>query len=171
MASARKYLGYFFKGLDVLNKTLLFIAVSSFCIICFAQVIFRYVFNNSIVWADQACRYLFCVSTFLGAALCVNEKKHTSIDILAEVLPKKFLPYQTILIYTLIAVFGVVLIDSGITLAAKSMRQKVTTLPLNMGVIYGMIPFSAAIITINALRVVGREIEMVITRCRKEENA
>ena len=94
MASARKYLGYFFKGLDVLNKTLLFIAVSSFCIICFAQVIFRYVFNNSIVWADQACRYLFCVSTFLGAALCVNEKNIPPLIFWQRCFQRSFYPIR-----------------------------------------------------------------------------
>ena len=144
--------------LDVAQLTALFISAVGFSIICFAQVIARYVVNNSIIWADQACRYLFCVSTFLGAAICVKERKHTSIDFLAEVLPSKGKKIQTIIIYAIIAVFGIVLARSGYELAIKAMRQKVSTMPLKMGQIYMMVPISAAFITLNAVRVVVNEI-------------
>ncbi len=145
--------------LDVAQLTALFVSAVGFSIICFAQVIARYVVNNSIIWADQACRYLFCVSTFLGAAICVKERKHTSIDFLAEVLPPKGKKIQTIAIYLIIAVFGIVLARSGYALAVKAMRQKVSTMPMKMGQIYMMVPISAAFITLNAVRVVISEIQ------------
>ena len=166
MQKIDKIFSTLFKGVDFANKALLCVAAIGFSGICFAQVFCRYVLNNSIVWADQACRYLFCVSTFLGAALCVNEKKHTSIDILAELLPEKGKKIQTIVIYLIIAVFGIVLAKSGAHLAAKAMKQKVTTLPLSMGVIYEMIPISAVLITINGFRVAFRELQDLL---RKED--
>ena len=159
MNGLKKALSVFLRALDAAQLTALFLSAVGFSAICFAQVIARYVLNNSIIWADQACRYLFCVSTFLGAAVCVKEKKHTSIDFLAEVLPEKGKKVQTIVIYAIIAVFGIVLMRSGYALALKAMRQKVSTMPLKMGQIYMMVPISAALISINAVRVIVREIQ------------
>ena len=156
--SVKKIITAILRILDAAQLTALFVSAVGFSIICFAQVIARYVVNNSIIWADQACRYLFCVSTFLGAAICVKKRKHTSIDFLAEVLSPKGKKVQTIIIYVIIAVFGIVLMRSGYALAIKAMRQKVSTMPMKMGQIYMMVPISAAFITINAIRVVAAEI-------------
>lgn len=165
MNGLKKALKALVKVLDVAQLTALFLSAVGFSLICFAQVIARYVVNNSIIWADQACRYLFCVSTFLGAAICVKDRKHTSIDFLAEMLPPKARKYQTIVIFVIIAAFGVVLARSGYALALKAMKQKVSTMPLKMGQIYMMVPISALFITINAIRVVIEE----IVGLRKEE--
>ena len=159
MNGLKKALSVVLRALDAAQLTALFLSAVGFSAICFAQVIARYVLNNSIIWADQACRYLVCVSTFLGAAVCVKEKKHTSIDFLAEVLPEKGKKVQTIVIYAIIAVFGIVLMRSGYALAVKAMRQKVSTMPLKMGQIYMMVPISAALISINAVRVIVREVQ------------
>lgn len=159
MNNVKKILSIAFKILDIFQKSAVFISAVGFCLICFAQVIARYCFNNSIVWADQACRYLFCVSTFLGSALCVKDRKHTSIDILAEFLTERGKKIQNMGIHAIIAVFGVVLCKSGYALAKKAMRQKVTTLPLKMGMIYMMVPVSAVLITINALRIIFEDYE------------
>lgn len=159
MNNVKKILNIAFRILDIFQKSAVFISAVGFCLICFAQVVARYCFNNSIVWADQACRYLFCVSTFLGSALCVKDRKHTSIDILAEFLSERGKKIQNISIHAIIAVFGIVLCKSGYKLAKKAMRQKVTTLPLKMGMIYMMVPVSAVLITINALRVIMEDIE------------
>lgn len=159
MDSIKKILNAVFKVLDVFQKGAVFISAVGFCLICFAQVIARYCFNNSIVWADQACRYLFCVSTFLGSALCVKDRKHTSIDILAEFLSERGKKVQNICIHTIIAAFGVVLCRSGYALAKKAMRQQVTTLPLKMGMIYMMVPVSAVLITLNAIRVIVEDLD------------
>ena len=158
MKGLKKAVAVFLRVLDAAQLTALFVSAVGFSLICFAQVIARYVVNNSIIWADQACRYLFCVSTFLGAAICVKERKHTSIDFLAEVLPPRGKKVQTIVIYAIIAVFGIILVRSGYALAIKAMRQKVSTMPLKMGQIYMMVPISAAFITLNAIRVVAAEI-------------
>ena len=161
MDNIRKALNVLFKVLDIFQKFAVFTSAVGFCLVCFAQVIARYCFNNSIVWADQACRYLFCVSTFLGSALCVRDRKHTSIDILAEFLPERGKKIQNICIHSLIAIFGIVLCRSGYRLAMKSMRQQVTTLPLKMGMIYMMVPVSAVFITLNALRVISEDLAML----------
>ena len=44
-----------------------------------AQVLWRYAFNNSLVWTEEASRYLFVWMTFIGAALGLKEGTHIRI--------------------------------------------------------------------------------------------
>ncbi|MGI5117660.1 TRAP transporter small permease [Treponema sp. SP13] len=157
----KKIIDSFLKGLDSLNKILLFISTASFFSLCLTQVICRYVFNHSLSWSDQACRYLFCITTFLGTALCVKDELHTTIDILSEIISPKTKLYQKIYVYLIIFFVGIVLIFTGKILSVGTMTQKTTTLPITMGAVYSMIPISAAIICINAIRVIVKYIKLI----------
>ncbi len=144
----------FFKAMDFFSKAALCLSVAGFSCLAMAQVICRYVFNSSLSWSDQGCRYLFCITTFMGAAICVREQSHITIDILAEILPKRFLKYQAVVVSVLIFLMSVLLIVTGWRLAVRNLGQDTTTLPLTMGTIYMMIPISSAIMAVNAVRVI-----------------
>lgn len=51
------------------------------------SVIMRYVFNDSLSWAEEICRYLFVWSTFLSASLCLRRRSSIKIDMLVLSLP------------------------------------------------------------------------------------
>ena len=53
-----------------------------------AQVVWRYAFNNSLVWTEEASRYLFVWMTFLGAALAVKEGTHIRVTAFVDDLPE-----------------------------------------------------------------------------------
>lgn len=144
----------FLKAMDLFSMATLCLSVAGFSCLALTQVVCRYVFNNSLSWSDQACRYLFCVTTFMGAAICVREQGHITIDILAEILPKRFLKYQAVVVSIFIAALSALLIVTGWHLAVRNLGQDTTTLPLTMGTIYMMIPISSAIMAINAVRVI-----------------
>ena len=46
------------------------------------QVIWRYVFNNSLSWSEELSRYLFAWLIFVGAAIAVKENTHIRVDII-----------------------------------------------------------------------------------------
>ena len=48
--------------------------------IMFAQVMFRYTFNNSLSWSEEIAKFIFIWITFLGAALCFRDRKHLGVD-------------------------------------------------------------------------------------------
>ncbi len=52
-----------------------------------AQVIWRYVFNASLVWTEELSRYLFTWIIFIGAALAIKEATHIRIGFLVDRLP------------------------------------------------------------------------------------
>src|SRR3546814_18099107 len=57
-------------------------------IITFGQVVARYVFNYSFVWALELRTYLFAALIFLGISYGVRVGAHIGVDPLVKVLPK-----------------------------------------------------------------------------------
>ena len=54
----------------------------------FFSVIFRYVLNNSIVWAEEVLRYLMMWVVLVGAGLTTREDQHVSMDIMQSFLKR-----------------------------------------------------------------------------------
>ena len=53
------------------------------------QVIFRYIFNNSLFWSEELARYLLVWLTFLGASCAYHRRVHPSIDLITNRLDEK----------------------------------------------------------------------------------
>jgi len=51
-------------------------------------VIMRYVFNNSLTWAEEVCRYLFVYSAMLSVPLCLKRRSSVKIDVIMLSLPQ-----------------------------------------------------------------------------------
>jgi C4-dicarboxylate transporter DctQ subunit len=52
-------------------------------------VLLRYFFHSAIFWAEETLRYLIVWVSFIGAATCVREASHISLDTLVKVLPPR----------------------------------------------------------------------------------
>jgi len=55
-----------------------------------ADVIFRYIFNSPIFFAQEITEFLLVVLVSLGLSYCAIEKGHVSVDVLAGKLPKRW---------------------------------------------------------------------------------
>ena len=77
------------KAEDILLKvTGWFMAILIFAMMVdvFASVMSRYIFENSIPFAEELGRYLFVWITFTGMARCVATDKHVALDLLSHAL-------------------------------------------------------------------------------------
>ena len=54
-----------------------------------AQIVFRYGFNSSLIWAEETCRYLLIWVSFLGIALAYERGEIAAIDLLRDPLPPR----------------------------------------------------------------------------------
>lgn len=81
-------------------------------LITFAQVVARYVFNYSFVWALELATFLFGGLIFLGISYGVRIGAHIGVDALVKVLPRKAAYVAGIvatllcLLYTVIVFYG-----------------------------------------------------------------
>ena len=96
-----------------------------------AQVFWRYVLNDSIVWTEPASVMVMGWFIFLGAAVGIREGYHLSFDILLYVIPHR----EKLLLHTVsdIAVggFGVGMVWYGWLLAAKTAGNKLPSLGIS----------------------------------------
>ena len=126
-------------------NTVLFSAAS---IICFAAVIFRYVFNNSIVWAEESVRFMFVFLFFFGAAEAVRRKKHVMMDVFINMLPGKAGMAVRIFDDLLVLAFLCAAAWLGYSNAMKNMGQLSAALHIPYGLMYLSIPIGCILMAI-----------------------
>jgi len=74
------------------TKAIRFFAGTSLLVIVvvvLAQVLARYVFNTSLIWAEELCRYLLIWQTFLLAGYAFQRGEMVAVDIIPNLLSPK----------------------------------------------------------------------------------
>ena len=71
------------------NRWALIAMMGSMACLVFANVVARYVFNDSIIWVEEFTQFEMIWITFLGAGLALREGRHVAVDIVDEYLPTK----------------------------------------------------------------------------------
>ena len=82
--------------------------LASMTIVTFAQVVARYVFNYSFVWAFELTTWLFGGLIFLGISYGIRVGAHIGVDALVNILPKGIARSITILATVLCLVYGTI---------------------------------------------------------------
>jgi TRAP-type C4-dicarboxylate transport system permease small subunit len=129
------------KALNTLSITLMFAMV----VIMFSQVMLRTFAGSSIIWSEEALRFMFIWLVFLGVAAAIYSNDLSRFELLQEKLP----PLGQKILSTLIHLFsGAILYIAAIgamPLIRRQMNQLATALPIKMGVVDLVIPVSASI--------------------------
>lgn len=115
-------------------------------IVIFAQVIFRYIFENSLSWSEELGRYLFVWITFLGAALGIREKAHVALDALVNALPPAVRKPVWWIGYLAMIGLALAMVVTGTSLIELGMRQRTAAMQIPMGYVYVVLPISGALI-------------------------
>jgi TRAP-type C4-dicarboxylate transport system permease small subunit len=125
----------------------------SLALVIFYQFFTRYVMNDSASWTEEIGRYLLIGTAFVGAAMNVRKNNHIHVDFVYRLVPRwagrgmaiavdfariAFLGYCTWLTYLLITKIG-------------SSRMAIVDLP--MGLVYGVVMFGFALMTVRAVQV------------------
>ena len=135
-----------------------------FVTLTFIQVVLRYLFADSILWADEICRYLFIWMVFLAAGLVVGKCKHISIEILKSFLSEggsrilESISDILIIIFSIfLSVYGWKIISISFTVIAPA-----TEIPMSyfqmIFIVFGVVCIYRSIIHLVALAS-GREPE------------
>jgi TRAP-type C4-dicarboxylate transport system permease small subunit len=124
-----------------------------------AQVLWRYAFNNSLVWTEEASRYLFVWMTFLGAALAVKEQSHIGVTAFVDSLPERLRSWLRVLelaltaaLLGLLAVVGFQWVGLNADTPTPALR-----LPLNYA-LYASLPVASLIGFCFAVQHLGEEL-------------
>jgi TRAP-type C4-dicarboxylate transport system permease small subunit len=77
------------------------------------QVFGRYVMNDTPTWAEALALQLVLYVTALGVAVGVRDAGHIGLESLVSLLPESWRLKMEILIHLLVALFGGIMVQSG----------------------------------------------------------
>ena len=140
------------KVFDLIIRILTFLALGALVIVFMAGVIGRYVFNYSLYWSDELCRYLFVAVIFLGGISCAGSDSHTRIDIISMHIPEKYKNAYEIFIRILMCIFSVLLLCVGFAFTTANMTKVSSAMRIPMWWVYAVIPFSGFGMAVNSFR-------------------
>ena len=69
------------------NRAIIFLMMAAMATLVFVNVVARYVFNFSIIWAEEVSQYLMIWIAYLGAGLALREGRHVALELLHDWLP------------------------------------------------------------------------------------
>jgi C4-dicarboxylate transporter DctQ subunit len=108
--------------LERLEEGLIALLLTVMTVITFTQVVARYVFNYSFVWALELNTFLFAWLIFLGAAYGVREGAHIGVDALVKALSPRKARVTAIAAALLCMVYAGILIIGGWVYVAKMIQ-------------------------------------------------
>lgn len=118
-SGARRALGIYERVMQGLAGA----SVGTIVVIMVVQVIARYVFNASLIWAEEVCRYLLIWMTFLFAGYAYHRGELVLLDLFSsKVSPRTYLAIR-ILSGIPVIVFLCLIIQAGIGHALRFSAQ------------------------------------------------
>lgn len=103
----------FFSWLGRLEEWLVSIFLAAMTLVTFVQVVARYLFGYSFVWAFELTTYLFGGVIFIGISYGIRVGAHIGVDALVKVMPSKVARGVSILAVILCLVYSVIVFIGG----------------------------------------------------------
>jgi TRAP-type C4-dicarboxylate transport system permease small subunit len=112
------------------------------------QVIGRYVFNDTPTWAEALAMLIILFVTAFGLGVGVRDAGHIGMESLIVLLPEKWRLRLELLIHSLVALFGFLMVQSGWMWASAKWQEKKPMLPVPDGIDYVPVIIAGALILI-----------------------
>ena len=148
-----------------LSKTSLVLAIVGLLGIIISvqiQVVGRYVFNDTPTWAEALALQLVLYVTALGVAVGVRDAGHIGLESLVSLLPESMRLKLEILIHLLVALFGAIMVQSGILWTRLKWDELDPMLQLPVGIDYLSLVIAGVLIVMFS-------IEHIVALLRDEE--
>lgn len=168
----QKALDKFFKGAEAMMGFFLALMV----IFTLLNVILRYCFNSGLVWSEEAAKFLFIWSIYIGAVGAARDNQHIIVRALLDKLPG----LSQKIVYgagqALSAMVMIMLAMGSYFLAAQNIHSKASATGVPMFLIYGIGIFMGVGIAIvnvaNIIRLIHKKAsvqELLLLRGAEED--
>jgi TRAP-type C4-dicarboxylate transport system permease small subunit len=112
------------------------------------QVFGRYVLNDTPTWAEALAMLIVLFVTAFGLGVGVRDAGHIGMESLIVLLPEKWRVRLELVIHSLVAVFGFLMVQSGWMWASAKWQEKKPMLPVPDGIDYVPVIIAGALIFI-----------------------
>ena len=127
---------------------------SALIILCFLQILFRFVFNFSLSWTEELSRYVFISLVYIAASLAVVKGAHVRVEVIDNYVTGKAKTCLDTVIDLSFALFMIYIGYYGIeiTIDALNVGQTTPALGWKSGWVYSIIPFSFYLIAFRLIQ-------------------
>ena len=119
----------------------------------FTQFFTRYALNDSASWTEEIARYLLIGTAFVGAAMNVRKNNHIHVDFFYRLIPRWAGRALAIAVDVLRIAFFAYCIRLTYLLITKIGSSRMAIVDLPMGIVYGVVMFGFALMTVRAVQV------------------
>ncbi len=141
-----------FRRVDAVLLALAGAMIAAILLTTCLQVFYRYVLNDSLAWAEELSRYMFVWATFIAAAVLVGRGEHYAMPELVDALPAAPRRFLGGLVSLLCMVFCALVVYYGSRWAWRLCDADIPVLELPQGVVYAILPISAAYMAVRLWR-------------------
>jgi len=135
------------RTVEMLRTVMAWIVIACFIymtVAVLAQVFGRYVFNYSISWTEESAKFAQIWVVLMGAGITMRRGLHVAVDVLAAMLPLKYMRALLLLIsFGCLWFLGIVIYGSIPLLELGWMFETSPVLQLPMWTIYLCLPLGA----------------------------
>ena len=134
----------FDRSLLAVNRWSLIAILAAMAVMVFLNVALRFATDRSILWVEEASRYLMIWLTFLGIGPVLRYGGHLGIDSLQEMLPRHAASIRAC-VFALLAGFFAFMIWVGVRYAAFAWEQTTPVMGIPIGAVYLAMPIGFAL--------------------------
>ena len=132
------------KTIDVISVVLLLFIF----VLGIAQVFWRWVLNDPIVWSEEMIRLTYVWICYLGWVIAERSDSHIRITIISSRLPKSVQKYLQAFCHVLGIIFSVLMVVYGCQLIRAGLKRTAISFPLNYAVVYLIVPVCCLLLAI-----------------------
>jgi len=129
-----------------INQALVIGMMAIMVALVFANVVSRYVFGYSIIWAEELSQYLMVWIAFIGAGLALREGRHVAVELLQDRVSAVVRRIIRTLVAALLAAFFVAVAILGFRFAHFAIEQETPVLNISLAIPYLCVPLGALLL-------------------------
>lgn len=123
----------------------------SMTLIVAAQVVFRYLLNNSLFWSEELARYLLVWLTFLGASVAYYRGVHPGVDVCFSKLSPGGRRWVMVGVHMVSLAFFAMMVVQGSAFAWFVRLQISPALSLPKWIVMSIVPLAGAVFLVHGL--------------------
>ncbi len=131
------------------NHAVLIGLMAVMAVLVFANVVSRYIFNHSFVWAEELSRYMMIWGTFLGSGLVLRIGAHIAVDVFQDMVPRRVAQTMRLGVLAVMLVCILAMGWLGTQYVLFAWGQETPILNWNFGVVYLAIPMGAVLMLLH----------------------
>jgi len=145
--------GFIHRFWDALETTISFICMFGALVLCFTQVIVRYVFQSSFVWSEEIAKWFVMWVTFAGSAYAFRVGSHIGVEAFVNLFSEKPRKIFQWIANSLTIFFVLLMIFYGWKFLGVSieMKQVAPASRLPMSIAYAALPVGFTLVFIRLI--------------------